>query len=229
MSDLLKVQLIKKEKIGKDTWSFSFKKIKEFLFLPGQYVSIFFGNDTRDFTIASSPLQKDEFFIVTKEGISEFKNQFFSVPPGSIITLKSPSGGFVLDEKDIAPHVFLAGGIGMTPFYSMITYGNEKKLNTPMTLLVSFSKKEDVIFYNQLKDIAEKNPLINIQYSLSQDTWDGERGRISEKLIQKYVPKIRETKYLIAGGEKMVEDTEELLLKMGIDPKNIRIDIFTGY
>lgn len=227
MSDLIQTNFLKKEQIAKNTWMFSFKK--KHPHTAGQYITLFLGNDTRDFTIASSPLDKKYFSLVTKKGKSDFKKKLFSLQVNSVVSYQKPSGGFILQEEDTTPHVFIAGGIGMTPFYSMIHYVHGKKLPIPLYLFVSFSKKEYMIFYKELQEIQEKNPRIRVIYSLSQDIWEGEKGRISKKHIEKHVLQYKQAKYLVAGAQHMVEDTEEVLLKMGIDPKNIRIDIFTGY
>lgn len=224
----IQVSFKKKEQIAKNSWIFFFAKT-DFDFLPGQYVTIFLGNDSRDFTIASSPLDKDSFFIVTNKGESSFKNRLFSLKTNAIVEMQRPTGGFILREDDHVPRVFLAGGIGITPFYSMICYANEKKLQIPITLLVSFSKKRDIIFYDELLQIEKRNEKIKIIYTLTQEKWENDIGRISDILIRKHMGDVLSAEYMIAGGEQMVEDTEELLLKMGIDQRRIRIDIFTGY
>jgi ferredoxin-NADP reductase len=70
---------------------------------------------------------------------------------------------------------------------------------------------------------------MKIIYTLSQDIWENDKGRISQEHIKKYVNNLGNKSFMIAGSEKMVENTEELLLSMGIDSSKIRIDIFTGY
>lgn len=217
------VKFLRRERLADSTFGFTFEK--PFNFLPGQYVTIFLDTDSRDFTIASSPLEKD-FTIVTKSGISKFKQTLFNLTIGSKIQIKHPAGGFTLHEFK-SPKVFLAGGIGVTPFYSMITTVSKNNLSIPITLFVSFSKKSDIIFYDELSKIADEN--IKIIFTLSQDVWNGETGRITEELIRKYVPNLQEPECLIAGGEEMTYDTEELLLQMGIENSRIRLDIFTGY
>lgn len=223
---MFEITLLKKREIAAKTWQFIFARPKNFLFEAGQYTTIFLDKENRDFTICADSYNKDKFSIVTKLGISEFKKKLFHLPLNSKISMSKPSGGFIL-RKNKAPKVFLAGGIGVTVFYSIIS--SHVKTQMPLTLLASFSKKEDVIFQKELEKIQKENKNITIVYSLSQDSWEGESGRISEKLIQKYVPNFQKSEFMIAGGEKMVEDSEEMLLKMNIPQENVRIDIFTGY
>ena len=229
MQDIISVVFLGKEKIAKDTWKFSFQKDANFIYQPGQYVSVFLGEDTRDFTIASSPLQEQKFFLVTKNGKSTFKKNLFALSPGTMIPVKHPAGGFVMREEDTTPLVLLSGGIGITPFYSMIAYADAMKLQIPITLIASFSKKEYMVFDEELQAIKRENPLMKIIYTLSQDIWENDKGRISQEHIKKYVNNLGNKSFMIAGSEKMVENTEELLLSMGIDSSKIRIDIFTGY
>lgn len=221
-------KLLKKQQIAENTWMLTFEK-KYTMHKAGQYTTIFLGRDNRDFTIASSPLNKTSFSLITKKGITEFKKKLFTLPIGGKIQMLPPAGGFVLPENSTIPHVLLAGGIGMNPFYSMVQYVYEKKLAIPLTLIVSFSKKEDIIFYSELQKIQKENPQIKIIHTLSQDTWESETGRISQELIKKYISDVQDAAYMIAGSEKMVEDTQDVLLQMGIDQSKIRIDIFTGY
>lgn len=225
---MTKVTYVRKSELARDTWQFLFKRSKGFLCKAGQYTTLFLGKDNRDFTICTYPSNTDYFSIVTKRGISEFKKKLFLLNPGSKIEMNNPAGGFVLSSNAL-PKVFLAGGIGITVFYTIIHDILFQKITTPVTLLVSFSKKEDIIFYDELQDIQKKNKNIKIVYTLSQEKWDGEEGRISEKLVKKYVPSFLNAEFMIAGGEQMVYDTEELLLNMKVPQEKIRMDIFTGY
>lgn len=223
---MFEITLQGKKEIAANTWQFIFAKPKNFLFDAGQYTTIFLNNESRDFTICADANNNYVFSIVTKTGVSAFKKNLFTLPKGSKILISKPSGGFTI-RKNKVPKVFLAGGIGLTVFYSIVC-SNMKTL-IPLTLLASFSKKEDVIFRKELEIIQKNNKNITVTYTLSQDVWKGEVGRVSKKLIQKYVPNFQKVEYMIAGGEKMVEDSEAMLLKMGVSQEKIRVDIFTGY
>ena len=228
MSDTFSVHFFKRIQLAQNTWQFLFEKPSNFVFTAGQYTTVFLGKDNRDFTICADPSDRKYFSIVTKRGISDFKKKLFALKPGSSIMCKKPAGGFVLQDSDLSPHIFLAGGIGMTVFYSIILDACTKDIQRDMTLFVSFSKKEDMCFYAELKALEKKFSNLHITYTLSQDKGD-EEGRISEALIKKYIPDFQKQDFMIAGGEQMVYDTEELLLKMKVPQEKIRIDIFTGY
>jgi ferredoxin-NADP reductase len=233
---------VKKEQLAKDTYSFYFDIAKRgFNFLPGQYIRMTLDvknpdsrGNSRPFTIASSPLEKGYIMITTKVIQSSLKKKLFNLKPGENVQFFGPMGGFILDEEEKVDRVFLAGGIGITPFHSMIAYAFEKKLSIPITLLVSFSNVEDLVFYKELTDIAKKNPYIKVVYTVSHPEkpsikWKGETGRISETLIKKYIQDIFKPQYFIVGPPAMVAAIEEVVNNMGVENKKIFIENFTGY
>lgn len=229
--------LAKKEKIVSNAWAFTFERPEHFDFLPGQYIRIFdpvVGETVfRDFTIASSPLQKESLLVIIKEGASEYKNHLFSVELGEGLVVDAPLGRFYLDDEETTPLVFIAGGVGITPFYSMIQFAKEK-LDIPMTLIASFSKREDVLFYDELKETEMNFKNLRIAYTLSQAekpslSWDFYTGRISERLIREYVADVSIPTFLISGSPSFVIDMEELLTSVGISSRQIRIEVFLGF
>jgi predicted ferric reductase len=143
-------------------------------------------------------------------------------------------GTMTLMENIRTPLVFLAGGIGMTPFYSMILYIYEKKLTVPVTLFVSFSSLEEVVFYEELMNIAKERENITIIYTISEPItpstpWDGETGRISKELLQKYLVDIPKQTFFIVGSATMVDSIEKLVQSMGVSESSIIRETYPGY
>jgi len=244
-SRLFFLPFIKKENIAKDTWTFYFsrEKINNFYdFFPGQYNRVTLpiepkddmGNN-RQFTISSSPTQKDYLTITTRktEKKSDFKSAFFKLKPGTDIQFFGPLGGFYLREENKIPRVFLAGGIGITPFYSMIRYCADKNLNIPILLIVTFSNVEEVIFYDELSQISKKSNM-KVVYSVthpeaSKMGWGGEMGRISESTIKKYVSDVKASEFMVTGPPPMVDSTVEILQNMHVPEDHLKVEYFTGY
>jgi len=242
---------IKKEKLAKDTYSFYFDFGKQsFDFLPGQYVRMTLDiqnpddrGSSRAFTISSSPLDKEYIVITTKiikspvpdgTGLSSFKKRLMMLKSQELVKFFGPVGGFILNEETKDPRVFLAGGIGITPFHSMITYAHKKKLSIPITLIVSFSTVEDLIFYEELLDIAKKDNHIKVVYTITRPEessiqWKGETERISETLIKKYIEDIDKPLYYIVGPPAMVSAMEEVVRNMKVPSEKIFLENFTGY
>lgn len=222
------LNFVRKDKISKDVFAFYFDRKNSTLnFLAGQYIHIYLptvnekgrGN-SRMFTIASSPLKKEYITIVTKKGKTVFKKALFSLGPKTSVKFYGPSGELVLDEEKKPSYVFLALGIGIVPFVSILKYINQKNLKIPIALIVSFYKREEMCFYDELKKISELNPNIKIIYSLK---------RIDEILIKKYVKNINDHLYYIVGSPRGVADLENAVSGMGVSNDKIFIENFEGY
>src|SRR3989344_5705320 len=148
---------VRKEKVAEDTYFFYFDLAERgFVFLPGQYIDMVLPHKDpdnrgieRSFTIASSPLDKKYLMVTTKTIKSSFKKALENLKSSQPVEFNGPWGGFVLKEEETFPRVFLAGGIGITPFHSMISYANTKKLLIPISLIVSFSRIEDLVFRSE--------------------------------------------------------------------------------
>lgn len=218
----MKKKITKIEQLTENVWAFCFKK--DFSFLPGQYVEITFpaikSFPTRELTIASSPLEKDFFRIVTKKGYTDFKKKLFSLKVGDEVEISGPKGGFILDEKEKGEKIFLCGGLGITPFYSMITYAQQKNVTFPLTLIATFSKKSDFLFYKEIQTISEKFPSIHYQF------FD---IRISKETLKKYISHFSEKLFYIAGPNGMIDDTQTILQTLGVKDTQIRIEYYNGY
>lgn len=188
-------------------------------FYPGQYLDV---ENTRSFTISSSPTE-DFLMITTKTGFSTFKKALENLKTGDTIITSHPAGTFTLDES--TPAVFIAGGIGITPFRSMIKYAVDQKIPTKITLIYSNSdsnflfKKELNIWQKQLTDLT-------IHYIVTSQS-----GCLDQERLLKLNPKSYPLNpiYYLAGPPKMVDSFENLLTGLGIDEVNIRYDRFDGY
>lgn len=149
---------------------------------------------------------------------------------GQTLTLFGPMGQFTFDESNSIPHVFLAGGIGITPFISMLSYIADKSLSVNVLLLVSFTSEEDVIYFDLLKDIAAKHPKVRVVYSVTHPLyWNGESGRISEEMIKKYATDIRASVFYLAGPGSMVSAMEEIVRSLQVGQDQIKKETFVGY
>lgn len=235
---------IKKEQIAKNTYSFFFDRSDHpFDFLPGQYNRVFLELSQKDergshrsFTICSSPQEKDILMITTKivDQASPFKQKFNSLIPGEKIRFFGPMGMFTLPEKSKLPLVFLAGGIGITPFHSMLVSASASNMQLPITLFVSFSSISDVIFYNELMTVSQNNPQIKVVYTITHPEfvgtlWNGETGRISVELLKKYIPDVLAVEYYVCGPSVMVSSMLDMLHDLKIPFQQIREEQFTGY
>lgn len=237
------IPLVKKEKSAKDVMTFYFDrtKVPNYDFLPGQYNRVIIPDvkddprgNSRMFSIASSPTSKEFLMITTKISDSKFKQTFASLSEGDTVQFFGPVGRFVLDEKETGSHVFLAGGIGLTPFHSMLMYAADTMLSAEFILIVSFSTPEEMIYFEEIKALSENHPNIHIIYSLTQadkvpSDWKGETGRINADMISKHVPNHKDALFYICGSQVVTKALEEVVLQMNIKAENIRKEQFVGY
>lgn len=215
----LKIKQIKQE--TENIFSLILQKPENLRFYPGQYLDIKLSaqdpnGDTRAFTISSSPTE--EFLMITpKKGISLFKKLLEKLNTGDEIEASHPAGTFTLDES--SPAIFIAGGVGITPFRSMIKYAVDQKLKTPITLIYSNSG-EDFVFKDELNQWQKLLPKLTIIYHNST-----QNGRLTKLPTTNYQLPI----YYLAGSHEFVNSMEKILLDMKVDQTNIRYDRFDGY
>lgn len=194
-------------------------KPENFNFYPGQYLDVELpvkdrrGN-TRTFTISSSP--SENFLMITvKKGVSKFKKRMERLKIGDHITTSHPVGTFTLDETEKA--VFIAGGIGITPFRSIIKHTLDHKLNTPI-ILFYLNSADDFLFKEELDEWQKQSPGLTIRYIITSQS-----GRLYPK------SQTLTSIYYLAGPPKMVDDFGSWLIGLGVDEINIRYDRFDGY
>lgn len=220
---ILKVIQKKKEITG--VFSLIFEKPENFQSYPGQYLDYElpiedpYGN-TRAFTISASPTE-DFLMLSTRHGHTPFKKYLEKMKAGDVIKASHPVGTFILDET--SPSVFIAGGIGITPFRSMIKYCFDQNIQTFITLFYCNSD-ENFVFKDSLEEWRQKLPNLKIIYINTT-----KQGYLSVKTIKNSVFNIQNSIFYLAGPPKMVDSFEKMLVKNKVDKINIRYDHFDGY
>lgn len=230
---------LKKKKESKDAYSFYFdRKNLDLDFSPGQYLKLYLEvekpdarGSSRYFTISSSPSEKDYLTITTRIIKSSFKKKLNSLMTGERVNAYGPIGYFDFDPKINKEVVFIAGGIGVTPYHSVIESLISKKINIKITLIVSFDKKENAVFFDKFKDIEKNNSSVKIVYSLTKEREASgfEYGRIDENMIKKYVQNITLPKFYITGPQNMVEDLYLIIKNLNVVDDKIFKEDFPGY
>ena len=218
----------KKEKVTENTWSFHFEPMSKFRFIPGQYLEWTLPHKNPDsrgtrrfFTISSAPSEGSVALTmrVAEKG-SSFKSALMNFREEQEIVASSPQGEFILPQDKALPLVFIAGGIGVTPFRSMIKsmlLNNEKR---DIVLLYSNRQEADIAF-KKILDGAKGVGVRTVYVNTEKD------GYIDEEMIKKKVPDYQNRIFYVSGPEPMVEAIKKLLSQMKI--KMIKTDFFPGY
>ena len=237
----LMLSLNKISEIARDTYEFSFKTKKRFRFVPGQYMEFTLKDDLSDsrgnrryFTLASSPTE-DDISIGVKyyQNASSFKNKLAKISGADVVVASQRSGEFVMPKDVNKKLVFIAGGIGITPFRSMIKFLLDTKQKRDIVLFYSNKTKEDIA-YKEIFDMANKELGIKTVYALTnigqvENGFDTVNGFIDKKLIVQNVPDYKERMYYISGPHSMVSIFKETLSDIGIPRNHIKIDFFPGF
>ncbi len=235
------LRLKKKNKLSSDLYEFIFETEKKLPFTAGQYLEWTLGHahpdsrgNRRYFTIASSPTENDiRLSIKVFSDSSSFKKKLLLMNAGEKIMVDQLSGDFVLPKDHSQKIVFIGGGIGITPFRSMIQYVIDKK--EPRDIVLFFANKNaDDIIYQDTFQKAQTAFGMRTVYTLSSDgmipkNWDGYVGRIDAELIKKEVPDFVDRMYYLSGPHAMVTAYAAVLASMGIKQEKIMIDFFPGF
>jgi glycine betaine catabolism B len=249
--------LEKHEYRNTDTMSFKFgnhHNISQnvFNYIAGQFAIFDIGevyNDpegpVRDFSIASSPTE-EEIMISTRIRDTPYKKRLSSLEIGAKVKVSKPLGKFVLHDDNSKPAVLLSGGIGVTPFRSMIKYATDKQLPMSMVMFDSNKNISNILYKEEFDECLDKNQNLKIVYTITQKEddrqatsaigvnkeWRGEIGRIDEMMITKYLNdnEIMNSIFYICGPPGMVDAMKKMLQERLLIPKDrIRIEEFTGY
>ena len=189
-----------------------------------------YGPQRHAMSIASSP-SRDYLEWATRRSDSDFKKTFLSLQKGDHITLIGPKGDFLLEaDKDA---VFIAGGIGITPFRSMIDYITDEGLKTPVMLLYGNHSVDDIPFKQQFDELSGANPALEISYVISNPPptpmWDYRVGHIDEDLLREVAVARSDAIYYVAGPPNMVTSILQTLAVIGIPSERTRHELFRGY
>lgn len=233
----MQLKLVKKKKEVEGCFSFYFESNKKIEFFSGQYIYITLPKlnyedergTTRHFTISNSPTE-EEFIVITTRIREEsgYKKTLNELNIGDFVEGRGPLGSFIFNEEDnTKSHVFLAGGIGITPFRSMIKYNIDQKLNLPMYLVYSNSDS-DFVFKNELDLWAEKNNNIKIEYVDTSKVGRIDNQKI-DNILKKYNLTSKNCLFYAVGPSSFVDAVENVLLELNVSENVIKTEKFTGY
>jgi len=231
-----RTSLVGKQEVACDTVAFRLEKPEGFSFAAGQAVYLTLPGQTdtdgkgrvRTFSIASTPHEPD-LVIATRVTDSAFKRCLAGLPAGSQVGVEGPYGDLILDGDD-RPAVFLAGGIGITPFRSMILDAAARVLLRDLALFYSNRSPDDAAFMSELEQLARDNPRFKLIATMTDDAgWEGEHGFIDRWMIERDVGNITRPVFYLAGPPAMVATMETMLIEAGVKPESIHAEMFAGY
>jgi ferredoxin-NADP reductase len=227
--------------VADGTMAFEFEKPAAWTFDAGQFIDVTLlkpgetdaeGN-TRGFSIASAPFE-DKLMIATRMRNTAFKRVLKTLPLGSEVKIEGPFGDLRLHNNTGRPAVIVSGGIGITPFRSILMQAVNEKRTHRILFFYANRRPEDAVFLEDMRALARESARYTFvptmtEMEKSHVPWDGERGRIDQQMLSKYLTGITSAIYYVTGPPGMVKGLRTVLKATGVDTDDIRTEEFTGY
>ena len=229
-----------KREVAKDTLLVEFDLLGEEVdFEPGQYFWVTLldppyddeKGPRRHISVVTSPTDRGVLGLCTRLRDSAFKRSLVELPVGGDVDVEQPKGSFVLPAETDVPYVFIAGGIGITVFRSMLRYIAAKGLPYRVTLVYSNRDRESTPFLNELTELEREQDNLRLVLTMTQDDgWDGESRRVGPELLRDHLgDELAASRYLVAGPPGMVDAAVEALQRAGVPDEHVTADRFSGY
>lgn len=237
-----KLVLFLQEKIpvAHDVMDFVFKPEKKMAYVPGQYMEWTLPHHNSDsrgnrryFTLASSPTE-DNIRLGVKfyEKGSSYKKNLYNLTSATPLVGSQLAGEFTLPPDLRKKIVFIAGGIGITPYRSMVKFLVDRKEKRNIIILYANKTAEEIV-YRDVFDQAQRVCGIKTVYTLTDmksipKSWNGKTGRINETMIREEVSDYKDRYFYLSGPYSMITSFEAVLTGMGVHQDKIKKDFFPG-
>jgi ferredoxin-NADP reductase len=233
------VRLAGREEIAEGTLCFRFERPAGFQFKAGQAIVLELldppseeGQQRRTFSLVSAPFES-ALAIATRMRDTAFKRALGALPDGASLKLTGPIGQFTLDDAE-RPAVLIAGGIGITPFMSMLREAAREHSRQSVLLLYSNRRPEDAAFLGELQELARHSSNFRLvttmtQMSKSARKWSGETGVLDAGLIRRSAEGLVAPFYYVVGPPAMVMAIQDTLRAAAIPEERILTEEFYGY
>ncbi len=235
------IRLAGREEVAAGSMAFHFEKPAGFSFKPGQAIDLILMNPPsaeaasgrHAFSLVSAPFQST-LTIATRLRDSAFKRALQALPIGAPVGLEGPFGSLTLHSNRARPAVFIAGGIGITPFMSILRQAAHDQLAQRLVLLYSNRRPEDAAFLAELQELERCNRNFRLVATMTEmhksgRPWQGETGLIDQDRAMSVRKDLAEPIYYIAGPPSMVAGLRETLASVGINDDDVRSEEFYGY
>jgi ferredoxin-NADP reductase len=234
-------RLIDRTQVADGTLAFSFERPADFEFTAGQYLTLTLHDplytdekgNSRTFSIASPPQEAGRLVIATRMTGSALKRSLTEAPLGTPVSIFGPAGDFTLGP-DPTPVVFIAGGIGITPFRSMLLDAAARGLAHRITLIYSNRMLEGAPFHEELTSLAKHHAAFAYVPTITEADksplpWDGERRFVNADFLHDHVGDMTAPIFYLAGPPGLVVAATKTVLDAGADPAHLLSEEFSGY
>jgi ferredoxin-NADP reductase len=183
----------------------------------------------RHITVVTSPTE-GVLGLATRIRDTAFKRSLVEMPEGAAVDVEQPKGSFVLPEDTSKRYAFVAGGIGITPFRSMLRYIADKGLDYDITLVYSNRDVESTAFLDELKELESVVPRCRVLFTMTDDpSWEGDNRMLDAVVLGELLGDLESFHFMIAGPPPMAKSVEGSLLEAGLSEDQVQSDSFSGY
>lgn len=234
------VSILKRETVASDTLALRLTKPVGFSFEPGQAIRLTIppgapkgGGEARVFSIANAPHENDLQIVTRIRDSSAFKQALNSMSEGAELQIAGPLGSFTQNNDPSHPTVFLAGGIGITPFLSMLRDAGHRNDLSQTTLFYSNRSPADAAMLTELQALDLAQPGFSFVATMTNleegQPWEGETGYIDAAMLSRHLPDAKSPIYYCVGPGKFVSAMNDMLTTAGVEAASIRVEQFGGY
>ena len=233
--------LVDRQRVARDTMAFWFDTNgARYEFRAGQHADFVTthrcagseSDNSRTFSLASSPHDKEPIMIAMRMRKTAFKTALKAAALGTKFTVSRPRGSFTLHKDITRPAVFLAGGIGITPIRSILQSATQERLPHKLYLFYANREAGDAAFIEELQSLATQNSNFALVPTVTGDktlAWPYEKGHINREMLTRHLLGLNGPIYYIAGPSGMVTAMSELLESSGVNQDDIRTEEFGDY
>jgi ferredoxin-NADP reductase len=237
----MQAKIKEKREVAKGTLMVTFDLLGEEVdFTPGQYFWVELIDPPYDdekgarrhITVVTSPTEKGVLGLATRLRDSAFKKSLAELPEGAPVDVEQPKGSFLLPEDTSKEYVFVAGGIGITPFHCMLRYIADKGLDDyRITLVYSNRDRESAAFFDELHELEAAISGLRVVFTMDKDpAWEGESRRISPEMLEDVLGgDLSSFHFMIAGPPGMTKAVKAAILEVGVPEEQVQSDSFSGY
>ncbi len=206
----MRARVMEKREVAKGTLLVLFDLLGEEVdFIPGQYFWVTLldppyddaRGPRRHFSVVTSPNERGVLGFCTRLRDSAFKRSLVELPVGADAEVEEPKGSFLLPQEMDQPYVFIAGGIGITVFRSMLRYIAEENLPHRVTLIYSNRDRDSAPFLDELTELEQARPNVRLVLTMTDDpSWNGETRRVGAEMLRDHLSDdLPSYAYLVAG------------------------------
>jgi ferredoxin-NADP reductase/DMSO/TMAO reductase YedYZ heme-binding membrane subunit len=207
-----------------------------FAYLPGQYLNVQLSIDgkrvNRSYTIASSPTRGAACELSIKREPLGLASRFIHdhLNAGDVLKVSGPAGKFIFTGEDASAVLLISGGVGITPMMSIVRYLTDRAWPGDIYFLNVAKTEEGLIFHDEIQWLKRRFSRLSVCQTLTRcaadSMWKGDRGRVTESLLKRFVPDLARQPVYLCGPDEMMDATRSLLLGLGVANSQIKTEKF---